>query len=380
MSNEKYKKLQEFLHLLNGEESLDFSSDEDTGPAPVYWETIDAMKFPDDRWLVKDILPKEGITILASISGEGKSMVIMHLAKCLAEGLPWFGHEEFKANESRVLYINLEMSESEMQRRGRLIGFNPNNTNLFILNRDDFNLNRVGDEDRDYKWLLEYIFEKEIDVLIIDTFRPATGGLKEDKAEEVRAFFKKFQVLKNSGVSIIFTEHLRKPNQMEGRIPRKEQLLGSQDKTANVEILLMLRRDEVTGEIHIYQRKNRLGNEAKPFAVKMVDVVDSNGEKKLDFEHVGQIEDDINKKAHAKVRIMEILSSTETKTTKDILQLLQSEIGQKNLRQALKELSYQKEITLTKIGKQNAYSLPREDTEIPQECNFNNESDIFSDS
>jgi hypothetical protein len=379
MTEDKYKRIREYLEPKQELSSLDVYSDEEIGPEPVYWRKIDAMVFPDDRWLVKDILPKEGLTILASISGEGKSLVIMHLAKCLTEGSAWFGHGDFKAVKSRVLYINLEMSESEMQRRGRLIGLDPMNEDLFILNIDNFNLNDTNGEDADYRWLLQYIMDNRINVVIIDTFRPASGGLKEDKAEDVRAFLKKFQLLKNCGVSIIFTEHLRKPNQNEGKIPKKEQLLGSQDKTANLEVLLMLKKDESTGEIHIYQRKNRLGPEHKPFGAKVSDILDSESNKRLLFEYVGEIDDDVNKKETAKVRILEMLSTNEVMTTPQIIEILKKEVGEKNTRKALRELSTQNEVTKSKVGRKDGYLLPREDTEIPQEWNFNNESDSLSE-
>lgn len=363
MDQEKRQRLEEHIDSLGGAvREWDFVREDQKAPAPVLWQEIDNLSFPDDRWLVKDIFPKEGVSIVASVSGEGKSLVIMHLAKCLAEGSAWFGEERFKAQKSTVLYVNLEMSVSEMQRRGRMMKYDPLDSSLFILNEDDFNLNGTGEQDKKYRWLLNFILQKQINVLIVDTFRPATGGMREEKAEEVRRFFQKFQILKNSGVSVIFTEHLRKPAQFEGKVPKKEQLFGSQDKVASVETLLMLRKDDATQETCFYQRKNRLGPEIKPFAVKITDVLE-NERKVFKFDYIGEIEEDANKKEAAKALIFETLSSGEMRTTKELIEIakIKKEAGQKNIRQALSELVLLKQIDFVKVGKQNSYFIPKEE-------------------
>ncbi len=367
--------------MKSNETFQDWMFENEKVPQPCSWSDIDALSFPDNRWLVRNLFPKEGISIFASISGEGKSLLIMHLAKCIAEGKPWFGNEDFKTEKAKILYINLEMSLSEIQRRGRKIGFDPNNENLIILNEDDFNLNEgVGREDLKYRWLLNYIYKNKIKVVVIDTFRAASGGLKEEKAEEVRHFFQKFLILKNSGVSMIFLEHVRKPSQLEGRIPKKEQLLGSQDKTANAEILLMIRRDETSGNIHVYQRKNRIGNEIKPFAVKMTDITDANGSEKIDFEYVGEIDDDVNKKEEAKDLILEILSSGEMKNRKELGELTKKQVGEKNLRAALKELRDTGEIDFVKDGKRHSYFIPKGEEISQKDTNLNIKAEDFIDS
>lgn len=367
MNEDKTKGLREQIKKLGGELSdWDFTDETAKKPQPTSWDDLDKISFPNDRWLVKDIFPKEGVSMLASVSGEGKSLIIMHLAKCISEGKSWFNNPRFQTQKSKVLYVNLEMSISEMQRRGRLIGFSKNNKNLLILNEDDFNLNDYATfRDFKYRWLLSFIVKNEIKVLIIDTFRPASGGLREDKAEEVRKFFLKFQVIKNSGVSVIFTEHLRKPNPVEGRKPKKEQVLGSQDKVSNLEVLMMIKKDDTTGETQIYQRKNRLGREVAPFSIKISDGTDTNGSPMINFDYVGEIEDDTNKKDEARGLILDILSSEESKTTNEFITLLKKQVGQKNVRQALRELENRGEIEMfNKTGRQNTYRLQKGETEL----------------
>lgn len=363
---EKTKKpnnLEEYINTSGKLSEWEFVDEK--APEPMVWRAIDGIQFPSDRWLVEGLFPREGISMIASISGEGKSLIAMQLAKCVSEGTPWFGHPPFKTIQTKVLYINLEMSVSEMQRRGRLLGFESSNENLIILNEDDFNLNQPpGDDDLKYKWLLTFIHENNIGFIIVDTFRAAGGGLKEEKADEVRKYFQKFQILKNSGVSIVFLEHVRKPTQLEGKKPKKEQLFGSQDKAANLEVLLMIRRNDNTGDIEIYQRKNRLDVEVKPFSIKLVDELKEDGSKRLEFQYVGEIDDDATIKETAKGLVLEILSSGETKNKKELGELTRQQVGDKNLRAALNELRETGEIDYFKDGKKHVYFIPKE-TEMP---------------
>lgn len=386
MNEEKIKNLQEHLDGLRAKVGLtDFMDETSDGefkdiPVPQHWKDIDAFEFDPDRWLVENMLPREGITIIASISGVGKSLVAGHLSKCLSTGTNLFGNPKFPVKKSKVLLINLEMSISEVQRRGRLIGFESENENLIMLNEDNFNLNKLGLQDYTYRWLLDFLIKEKIEVLIIDTFRPATGGMREEKAEEVRNFFQKFLILKNSGVSVIFLEHLRKPTQQEGKVPKKEQLLGSQDKTANVEILLMLAKDERSGETRIYQRKNRLGPEMKPYAIKIEDGFTTDNEKTLLFNYIGEINDDVNKKEEAKELIRDILSDGDSKTTNQLIELTKKIVGAKNVREALREMKKQEEVNTFKTGRQDTFVLPREKIETPSEMVSPNEADkLFED-
>jgi hypothetical protein len=197
-----------------------------------------------------------------------------------------------------------------MQRRGKLLGISVENTNLFFLSRDDFNLHSPPDDEegtKDYRWLLKHIDSNKIDLVVLDTFRSIAGGLKEEKAEEVRSLFKRLHILKNSGVCVLVLDHYRKPSNFEGKTPQKHHLFGSIDKVASADVLLML-KNEGNGEIHLYQRKNRLGKEIEPFSVKMEDYTDENGDPRIRFVYGGELESKETKKEEAKELILNILS------------------------------------------------------------------------
>jgi len=64
---------------------------------------IEALPYPE--WLVKGILPRQGVALMSGPSACGKSFLILHLAAAINHGLRFFGHRTKRAN---VVYLALE--------------------------------------------------------------------------------------------------------------------------------------------------------------------------------------------------------------------------------------------------------------------------------
>lgn len=328
---------------------------------PELWGDLNKKVFPKERWRINNILPKRGFSIVAGISGEGKTWVCLEMAKAISSGKDFLGYSGFNVLKGNVLYLDLEMSESELQRRGRQLGFEDTTNSLFILNYGDVNF---SDEDRgDVAWLLNYIEKYEICTVFVDTFRAAAGGIKEEKAEEVRKFFNRFISLKNKDVCLVFTEHFRKPSNFEGKIPKKEHLFSSQDKVASVETLLMLQGQDGGETIHAYQRKNRIGREIQPFKIGMRDQIDPDNEDvKTVFTYEGEIDNTEKKQDQAKEFILEYLQNGG-KTRKEILEAAYqaTKIGERNVSAALRELGRCGLVDVQKEGRNNFYTIITEE-------------------
>ena len=131
------------------------------------WEDLDGEVFEEKSWRINKLIPKEGFVILASISGNRKTWVAMEMAKNIVSGENFLGPEDFKTEGSNVLYINGENGKSEMQRRGRQLGFKSKTPHkLHIINEDNLNL---SDDDGDV-WLKSFIEFYDIKVIFVDTF------------------------------------------------------------------------------------------------------------------------------------------------------------------------------------------------------------------
>ena len=326
--------------------------------ATMDWKQIDSIVFPADRWRVADLIPKAGAVILASVSGEGKTWIALEIARSISTGTPLFGQPQFAVEKARVLYIGAENGTMEIQRRGRMLGFGENENLSFVIS-DDLNLNNDA-------WCAELkqkISTENIKVIIVDTFRGVAGKIQEEKAEEIRAFFNLYTGLKEDGICMIWLDHFRKPDHFAGKIPKKEHLFGSQDKAASIDVLLMMRKEDEG--IMMYQRKNRLGGEVKDFQINLKEEV-VEGVKRMSLTYGGQIDEMESKKNLAKDYILLILVEGP-KTTSEIKYALRNEkeIGERNMRDALKELLKDKAIGRRKKGRQDEYSLQKVDDHKP---------------
>ncbi|MGC8703819.1 MAG: AAA family ATPase, partial [Thiomonas sp.] len=68
---------------------------------------------PPVRWLVRGVLPAEGLAALFGASGSGKSFLALDLAAAIAEGRRWFG---YRVNAAPVVYVGLEGEAGLSQR------------------------------------------------------------------------------------------------------------------------------------------------------------------------------------------------------------------------------------------------------------------------
>src|SRR3989344_6834041 len=154
-------------------------------PDLIPWSKFSATIFPEESWLIKNLLPLEGFAILASPSGEKKSWVALSMAYSIATGQNFLDHPDFAVEQSKVLYLDQEMSRRELSRRGKMLGFSSDIENLIVP--DTLSQIDLNDEDW-HDWLSKQIIQNNIQVVFVDTLRAVAGGLKEDKAEEVRQF------------------------------------------------------------------------------------------------------------------------------------------------------------------------------------------------
>ena len=71
------------------------------------------------EWVVEDLLPARGLSIMSSRQKVGKSTTARDLMFCVARGLAWLGR---KVTAGAVLYVGLEELERKVQEHFRLMG------------------------------------------------------------------------------------------------------------------------------------------------------------------------------------------------------------------------------------------------------------------
>ena len=326
------------------------------------WRDISAKEFPPERWLIKDLIPCEGVVVLASISGEKKTWIALAMAKSIASGSDFLGSTEFKTQKAKVLYIDQEMAQKELQRRCKKLGFDNITEDILFMSGGDLNLNKKEDKKditertEQAEKLLEIIRDNKINIVFIDTFRAVAGGLKEEKAEEVRAFFNQFKTLKDEGVVLVFLDHCRKPQRFEGKDPKKEQLFASQDKVASAEVLLMIKSESGSNEIFMYQRKNRLGKEIDPFQINIKEEMFDGGESAIELTYGGLFAEKDNKFEEAAKVIPGVLENGGMFIEEVVDYLFANfSIGERNTKDAVRKLSEDGGIKKIRKGRKNFY-------------------------
>jgi hypothetical protein len=334
-------------------QSFDIAIPSKEEPHPLSWEELEALEIEPPSWRIDKILPNIGIVIFAAMSGTGKTWLLMEMAKAITTGTDYLG--KFKTEIGNVLYLDAEGHLSEMKRRGKQLGFESSEGKLFILSKI-LNFNDVMEDDID--WLAKFIKDNKICAVFIDTFRGVAGGLKEEKAEEIRMFFNRFKVMLEIGIVFIFAEHLRKRGMFESKTPQQEQVFSSMDKVNSADVLLLAKSERTADnsgdEIHIYQAKNKFGQKEKPISVLMRDELDEQGNTKTILEFGGDVSEPELKIEEAKKIILEILPGGG-KTTKQIIEITSRQVGEKNTRTALKQLATEGTIKEKRQGKEKYY-------------------------
>lgn len=311
----------------------------------VPWGEFEALKFPENPWRVEKLIPESGITILAAPSGARKSWVILDMIRDIAKGDPFLGM--FKTKKCNVMYVEQETPQEEIQRRGKQLRFPREGIHIVSSKGEPLNLNN----DDSVRHLSDLVKLNNISVVVIDTLRSVSGGLKEEKAEEVRAFFNRYKPMAEQGVSVIFLDHTRKPKQFENRSkPAMEQILGSQDKIASATNVLMLGPTSEEDIFSLHQMKLKSGKEEKPFVIKMRDEDGESGRKTY-LEYGGGFDEDELKVEQAKDFILEYLEEQkDDMKTKEIIGALKDKVGKSNIETALKQMRKEEAIGFKKAG------------------------------
>ncbi len=320
------------------------------------WSHINHLEIPPTRWRIQRLIPMEGFVMIAAGAGSKKTWIALEMALNIARGVNFLGHEEFTTKQAKVLYIEPEMMMSELQRRGKQLGMRDDDPIQFIKMGMDLN----NDPDNHLEKLIKLVVKDDIKVIFIDTLREIAGGMKEERADEVRAFFNKFKPIRDKGVVIVYLEHTRKPARFESKVPAKEYTFGSIDKIASVDVLLMLQTSEDSDEVQVHQKKCRLSKERVPFKILVRDESDSNGDLRTVLSFGGDIEAEDSQKLKARNMILEILFRDKGRTRREILEIIHEaiQVGERNTSDALRDLLDQNKITVRKQGKQNYYELP----------------------
>ena len=200
----------------------------------------DVLNEPEEEldWLVDDMLPAGGFSMMTSKPKAGKSTLARCLAVAIAQGQPWLGRNVVRGG---VIYVALEEKRAEVCRHFRLMGARETDPiHLFIDQAPQDAFKRLEMEVRARKPAL---------VIIDPLFRFTRISDGNDYAQTTAALEPLLGLARKSGTHVLVTHHSKKSGGMDG-----DEVLGSTALFGAVDCLISLRRSNTSRTAYTQQR------------------------------------------------------------------------------------------------------------------------------
>jgi hypothetical protein len=289
----------------------------------------------ESKWLIKDLLPESGITILSGDPGNFKTWSTLHFALCVAEGKLAYNH--FETVKASVLIIDEEDNISLLQQRLKTLSA-IEKSNIYFMVMSGFKT----DSEEKMNELFRYIKKHKIKLVIIDSLIRIHLG-DENSSSDIAKMFGQLRRLSTKGVTVLLNHHHRKKSM--GRTYDSQPMRGSSDILAAIDCHMQIEHKD--DHLIISQTKNRFGEELKPFVVNI-----KKEEDKISFDYLGEDNIPHNKSSKAKEMILKLLADKNDWVTRaDIDEQLNGKIGKNNIGEALKELVSDEEISFMTSAK-----------------------------
>jgi hypothetical protein len=149
-------------------------------------------------WIVKNLIPKESITLLHSIGGVGKSYLMYGIAQAVANGEPFFGLDVMRMN---VYYIDFENPLPEIVDRMKKMG-GSQDLKIWHLGHDPMPVRFDSDQWEIYKTFPPGLF-------IIDSLR-SSHLLEENSSKDASFIMARHKEIRALGNTIILIHHENK--------------------------------------------------------------------------------------------------------------------------------------------------------------------------
>lgn len=291
---------------------------------PITCEELMSRRFPEDAWLVKNLIPQGCITVMAGYPGSFKTFLLMDLAICLATGNKFLG--EFEVSKTKVLFIDEENGEKILQRRIKKLT-KEQNLDFEIISLSGFKL-------KDSDNIISYCIKNKIEVIVMDSLIRIHSG-DENSSSDMAKLFDEFKKFKVNNLSVIFAHHNRKTGQ--NRANPTEDMRGSSEIFAFVDAGLSVKKENNGKEIKITPIKLRIDEEAKPF---IVTVTDEENCVSFNYNGVTEEKNKLSKPEQAKELITSLLNEENNNELyqKEIVDLLKNKVGESAIKIAIKDM------------------------------------------
>lgn len=200
----------------------------------------DLLEEPEEKieWIVEDLLPHGGFSIIVAKPKVGKSTLVRQLAFCVASGSTFLGRTTSKG---RVLYLSLEEKRSEVRNHFRMLG---------ATREEDIGICFDQTPENALEWLREEIDRSAPVLVIIDTlFRFARVSDVNDYAKTLAALDPLLSLARSHSVHVMGVHHARKGDGFGA-----DTTLGSTAIFGSVDTAIVLKRTDSKRTVETQQR------------------------------------------------------------------------------------------------------------------------------
>lgn len=331
---EKIKKEAESLNKLKGNWNI------------IPGNKLEKMDIPESEFLIDNLIPLTGITILSGKPSAFKSWLLLLISIQISLGKPLFDHFDTKLN--KTLYIDEETTLAEIKRRWMMM--KDTNTPVYFSSLAGF---KVDDKiQRDF--LLEICKKEKYKVIVVDSLRDVHTK-NENDSKEAQEIIDGFREFTKKGITVLVSHHQRKEFFMSSKDP-SQMLRGSDAFLAGIDSLLTVENPKSTeeaAELVITQSKLRQGKKTEPFKISAFEK-----EGEMNFEYIGKIETEASKLEATKEAVKKLLQDKGELYSGQILEfLIPLYYSNATIRRAIKELKENEIITPRIEGRKTYYYL-----------------------
>ncbi|MCX6776082.1 MAG: AAA family ATPase [Candidatus Micrarchaeota archaeon] len=228
-------------------------------------------KFEEERGVIDRYIPPKGIAVLSGYAGGCKSLLSLYISACTSLGRDFLGR--FPVTKNKVLYIDEENGEPELQRRLNLIC---NGMGMRLADMSDFYYLSMENVKLDrYEWkegIGEFLSKHQPCTVIVDTFRRVFRG-DENNAGLVSSFFTDQirPLSKKYNANWLFIHHHKKGQyDKKNLLESMEAVRGSSDIVYESDCVMFLKRvGKGLDNLSLLHLKLRRGMPNPPLGIKL---------------------------------------------------------------------------------------------------------------
>lgn len=148
----------------------------------------------DPRWRVEGWLPAQGRAVFAAQAKAGKTTTVVSLVRSLVDAVPFLGRDAVQQVTGRVLVIDFEMTEHQLDDWYGAAGLLAQERVLVMPMRGQAHGFDLRDEDLRRRWS-DLLVENEVEVVIWDCLRPVMDALGLDENHDAGLLLTAFDAM-----------------------------------------------------------------------------------------------------------------------------------------------------------------------------------------